>query len=395
MDLIPVPLLPVFYKIVGLVRDIFPFAGYGPVVGLYPVFDITGEYKVIASENDGYSLIFIGDIVDDDVLDVYDFQQLVNTALSEKEIADSEFFFSDMDSNGVLNVIDCSILERLISGHDVDIPVYLKGDFDLDGVPFTPYDISSIKTAIKNVATLSSQQKYICDINSDNVIDEKDLDLLNEQKPVYYTPAYVTMKDAMTLKTKTANVIILCGQSNAYGASPLTADVKATVGNTDFSNIKIKYNNINSANGTSGWKTYFSNDKFETFKLGIGGQADLWFGPEVGLSYFLATNENRDDVYEFDLDDVGIGGTNEISFDPDAYTPKFWNSDSKILKTAGMIFGLTKLEQTVAAPDERAFHKYNGSSYDLNDAHNIYEMEGSTTYSLPYWMGRYHGMLEG
>ncbi len=113
----------------------------------------------------------------------------------------------------------------------------------------------------------------------------------------------------------------------------------------------------------------------------------------LDLRRFLATNQNRDDVYEFDLDDVGIGGTNEISFDPDAYTPKFWNSNSKILKTVGMFLGLTKLEQKVAAPDERAFHKYNGSSYDLDDAHNIYEMEGSTTYSLPYWMGRYHGML--
>ena len=115
----------------------------------------------------------------------------------------------------------------------------------------------------------------------------------------------------------------------------------------------------------------------------------------MDLRRFLATNGNRDDVYELDLDDVGIGGTNEISFDPDAYTPAFWDSDSKILKTVGMIFGLTKIEQKVAAPDERAFHKYNGSSFDLDDAHNIYEMEGSTTYSLPYWMGRYHGMLEG
>lgn len=115
----------------------------------------------------------------------------------------------------------------------------------------------------------------------------------------------------------------------------------------------------------------------------------------MDLRRFLATNENRDDVYELDLDDVGIGGTNEISFDPDVYKPAFWNSNSKILKTVGMIFGLTKIEQKVAAPDERAFHKYNGSSFDLNDAHNIYEMEGSTTYSLPYWMGRYHGMLEG
>ena len=115
----------------------------------------------------------------------------------------------------------------------------------------------------------------------------------------------------------------------------------------------------------------------------------------MDLRRFLATNGNRDDVYELDLDDVGIGGTNEISFDPDAYTPAFWDSDSKILKTVGMIFGLTKIEQKVAAPDERAFHKYNGSSFDLDDAHNVYKMEGSTTYSLPYWMGRYHGMLEG
>ncbi len=115
----------------------------------------------------------------------------------------------------------------------------------------------------------------------------------------------------------------------------------------------------------------------------------------MDLRRFLATNKNRDDVYELDLDDVGIGGTNELSFDPDAYTPAFWNSNSKILRTVGMVFGLNKIEQTVAAPDERAFHKYNGSTYDLDDAHNIYEMEGSTTYSLPYWMGRYHGMLEG
>lgn len=115
----------------------------------------------------------------------------------------------------------------------------------------------------------------------------------------------------------------------------------------------------------------------------------------LDLRRFLATNENRDDVYELDLDDVGIGGTNELSFDPNAYTPIFWNSNSKVLKMIGLVFGLGKYELTVAAADERAFHKYNGSTFDLNDAHNPGEMEGSTTYSLPYWMGRYHGMLEG
>ena len=115
----------------------------------------------------------------------------------------------------------------------------------------------------------------------------------------------------------------------------------------------------------------------------------------MDLRRFLATNGNRDDVYELDLDDVGIGGTNELSFDPDAYTPPFWHSDNDVLKMIGLVWGLGKYELTVAAADERAFHKYNGSTFDLDDAHNPGEMEGSTTYSLPYWMGRYHGMLEG
>lgn len=114
----------------------------------------------------------------------------------------------------------------------------------------------------------------------------------------------------------------------------------------------------------------------------------------IDLIRYLATNDNRDDICELDLDDLGIGGTNELSFDPDKYTPPFWNSDNDILKMIGLVWGLGKYEFSVAAPDERSFHKYNGSTFDISNAHNPGEMEGSTTYSLPYWMGRYHGMLK-
>ena len=98
-------------------------------------------------------------------------------------------------------------------------------------------------------------------------------------------------------------------------------------------------------------------------------------------------------IKELDLDDVGVGGTNELSLDPDKYLPPFWNSDNDILKMIGLVWGLGKYEFEVAAPDERAFHKYNGSTFDIDDAHNPGEMEGSTTYSLPYWMGRYYNLL--
>ncbi len=108
---------------------------------------------------------------------------------------------------------------------------------------------------------------------------------------------------------------------------------------------------------------------------------------------YCATNPNRDDVYELDLDDFGIGGTSELSFDANGYLSPFWDLENNTLRLIGAIIGLGKLDWKVAAADERSMHKYNGSTYEIDNAHNPGEMEGSTTYSLPYWMGRYHNML--
>ncbi len=109
---------------------------------------------------------------------------------------------------------------------------------------------------------------------------------------------------------------------------------------------------------------------------------------------YLASNSMRDDIAELDLDDVGIDGTSELSFDLTKKVPLFWNSDNNILKLIGMVLALGKLEWAVAPADERSMHKYNGSTYEMDNNHNPFEMEGSTTYTLPYWMGRYHGMLK-
>lgn len=49
-------------------------------------------------------------------------------------------------------------------------------------------------------------------------------------------------------------------------------------------------------------------------------------------------------------------------------------------------------EVRVVPQDERALHKFNGSTYELSPS-NVNRMEGSTTYTLPYWMGRYHNMI--
>lgn len=109
---------------------------------------------------------------------------------------------------------------------------------------------------------------------------------------------------------------------------------------------------------------------------------------------YLASNDNRDDVGEINLSRLGIDGTEELSFDLQYKKPLFYNSDNKILKIAGIVLSATSLKWKVAAPDERALHKYNGSSYTLGWVSQANEMEGSTTYTLPYWLGRYHGFIK-
>ncbi len=263
--------------------------------GSGPVFDKIGDYKVKAVVNEsGYSLVDIGDIDDNDNVDVSDYQQLVNTALSEEKLEYKDMLRSDIDGDGCLDVIDCSLMHLMVSGLLDKVDVYLKGDYDRDGIPFTQEDIQAIKKGLINQGKLNTKQKYACDLNFDGVLDINDRDVLTEDEHIL-KPVFANMEEILGMEKKIANVIILAGQSNAYGASPLTQAVRNAVGNTDFSNIKIRYTNINSEDGLNNWKVYFSNNEFETFRLGIGGQADAWFGPEVGLAYYLANNEATKD----------------------------------------------------------------------------------------------------
>lgn len=84
------------------------------------------------------------------------------------------------------------------------------------------------------------------------------------------------------------NVVILAGQSNMFGASPLTQDVKDEYADYDYSNVKIHYANMN-FNEQGTLTTYFKNDGFDTYMPGIGGQSNTHFGPELALAHALAT----------------------------------------------------------------------------------------------------------
>lgn len=114
----------------------------------------------------------------------------------------------------------------------------------------------------------------------------------------------------------------------------------------------------------------------------------------LDLRKYLASNPNRDDVALIDFAVAGVDGTAVISYDPNYKRPWFYDNDNGIIQIVGVVLSGANLKWKVPAPDERELHKFNGSTYRLGEGTENWAMEGSTTYTLPYWMGRYHGMLE-
>lgn len=50
-------------------------------------------------------------------------------------------------------------------------------------------------------------------------------------------------------------------------------------------------------------------------------------------------------------------------------------------------------EMKVLPADERSIHKFNGATFEDIARGSLTEMEASTLFTLPYWMGVYHKML--
>jgi hypothetical protein len=113
---------------------------------------------------------------------------------------------------------------------------------------------------------------------------------------------------------------------------------------------------------------------------------------------YQASNQNRDDIESFNLENYNKalatrGGISIKKRDPLPERSMGFGILGVFIGGA-LSHGTLKIEHAVAAPDERALHKFNNSTYKLDDDYNPNQMEGSTTYTLPYWLGRYHGMLD-
>ena len=158
-----------------------------------PVIDTTGIYKVAKVGDTGnYSVASIGDTNYDENVDVLDYQELVNRALADdhEQIGTESYddiIRYDLDGDGCLDVIDASIMHLFINGLTT-IKVYAPGDIDSSGHSF--YNEEEILLLAEKMATpesLSTSEKYACDMNADGKVSNEDLVILKEKYPDYFT----------------------------------------------------------------------------------------------------------------------------------------------------------------------------------------------------------------
>ncbi len=124
----------------------------------------------------------------------------------------------------------------------------------------------------------------------------------------------------------------------------------------------------------------------------------------MDLRRWCASHPQRDDVASVSVASFGWKGgpLYELSYKKQAEplpVEAFRHAEAPE-NAATILAYLQKIKEnfTVAAPDERAIHKFNLPTYVLQGNDQEYYqplvMEASTTYTLPYWFGRYHHLLK-
>ena len=135
-------------------------------------------------------------------------------------------------------------------------------------------------------------------------------------------------------------------------------------------------------------KDYYGNNIVETAAWSLGRHP-------VDLISYCTTNNNRDDIASLNLEGFGLKNSQTISYRiPKTGRLENLDPDSEIPDIIKYIIKVSTLEYAIPASDERNLKKFNQSNYNLDSGYSNSCMMNSTTYTLPYWMGVYHGIIK-
>lgn len=125
------------------------------------------------------SNVIAGDTNNDGLVDIQDYQVLVNTILKDdhKQIETASYddiIRYDLNGDGYLDALDAYLMLQIINGF-ATVEVYEIGDYDCNGIAYEESDLIAIKHAISRPYKLTTAEKRASDINGDGKVSEEDL----------------------------------------------------------------------------------------------------------------------------------------------------------------------------------------------------------------------------
>ena len=219
------------------------------------ITSLVSVVSITAGAAESFSVFSASDIGDtnyDGTVDTNDYQVLINTILADNHnqigtASYDDIIRYDMDGDGVLDVLDASLMHNLINGFAI-VDSYTIGDFDRNGKAFEKADLKAIRHSINNPLELSTAEKYACDINGNGTVDNADL---TELTNLYGEIAETTCEDNIEVfyrwgynySTCTATAICVCNKKIATETTSNTTS-KTLLKATCTEDGKIKYTAI-------------------------------------------------------------------------------------------------------------------------------------------------------
>ncbi|MFA6523465.1 MAG: DUF4215 domain-containing protein, partial [Candidatus Peribacteraceae bacterium] len=151
----------------------------------------------------------LGDVSGDGAITSYDASLVLAHVKGTTPLSGAKLPYADADQNGIVDIADPYLIGGKATGM-ISLPAVF-GDMTGNGT-VSSQDTAMVMASIAGTQTLTTQQKFLADVNVDTVVDQKDVDLIGKAATGQGTLPVITASSSSSSSSPT-----ICGNGKVEG----------------------------------------------------------------------------------------------------------------------------------------------------------------------------------